>query len=45
MKVIGFLGGSHAKFDWYEEKIKEQEIPIAYTTSELYNFVIEFLKD
>ena len=44
MKVIGFLGGSHAKFDWYQEKIKEQKIPIAYTTSELYNFVIEFLK-
>jgi beta-phosphoglucomutase-like phosphatase (HAD superfamily) len=36
MSVIGFLGGEHAKFEWYQEPIKVFGIPIAHTADELW---------
>lgn len=45
MKVVAFLGGSHAKFDWYEERIKKENVPIARNTTELLVFVKKFLSD
>ncbi len=38
--VIGFLGGGHAQFEWYQEKIKNYGIPIAYNTHELRNLIL-----
>lgn len=35
MAVIGFLGGSHTQFPWYQEKIKSYKIPIAHDSTEL----------
>lgn len=35
MQVVGFLGGSHTQFDWYQQKIKSCNIPLAYSSSEL----------
>lgn len=35
MNPIGFLGGSHAKFDWYQSTIRNFDIPIACNTSDL----------
>ncbi len=35
MQVIGFLGGSHTQYEWYQQKIKSYNIPIAYNTNEL----------
>lgn len=43
MRVIGFLGGSHAKFDWYQEKIKNQNVPIAFHHADLMNFINDFI--
>lgn len=31
MDVIGFLGGGHAQYGWYQEAIKNYNIPIVYT--------------
>ncbi|HEV8053185.1 MAG TPA: HAD family phosphatase [Parachlamydiaceae bacterium] len=35
MRVIGFLGGSHAHYQWYQEKIHAYNIPIARNCNEL----------
>lgn len=35
MDVVGFLGGSHAKSDWYQKMIHSFNIPIAYNSSDL----------
>lgn len=35
MAVIGFLGGSHAQFPWYQTKIKSYQIPLACNSTEL----------
>lgn len=43
MRVVGFLGGSHAKFDWYQEKIKNQNIPVAFHHDGLMNFIDDFI--
>ena len=39
MKVIGFLGGSHAKYDWYQEKIRALSVPLANNEEELRKFI------
>lgn len=41
MKVIGFLGGTHAQFPWYSDQIESTGIPIAASEEEL----LERLKD
>lgn len=33
--VIGFLGGSHAHYDWYQERMADYSIPIAHDCDEL----------
>jgi beta-phosphoglucomutase-like phosphatase (HAD superfamily) len=43
MSVIGFLGGSHAKFDWYQEKIKSQNVPVAFCHDDLLALVDNFI--
>lgn len=40
MNVIGFLGGSHAQADWYQNKIRTFNIPFAYTSIELLELCI-----
>jgi HAD superfamily hydrolase (TIGR01509 family) len=35
MRVIGFLGGSHAHYDWYKNKMHAYPIPIAHNSIEL----------
>lgn len=35
MDVIAFLGGLHAKFDWYRERIKNLDVLITYDQYEL----------
>lgn len=45
MHVIGFLGGGHAGYDWYKEKIKKQNIPIAHNVSELLSIINHFAID
>lgn len=35
MNVIGFLGGSHAQTDWYQNKIRTFNIPFACSSIEL----------
>ena len=39
MKVIGFLGGSHAQYPWYQERIKAFDVPVAHNLIELENMV------
>jgi HAD superfamily hydrolase (TIGR01509 family) len=35
MRVVGFLGGSHASYDWYKLKMSTYNIPIAQNSIEL----------
>lgn len=35
MDVIGFLGGSHSQFNWYQERIRLLNVPIAKNCHEL----------
>ncbi len=37
--VIGFLGGSHAQYSWYQEKIKALNVPYAHNSTELENLL------
>lgn len=43
MRVVGFLGGNHTKFDWYQEKIKNQNVPVAFCHNDLMNFIDNFI--
>jgi len=36
MRAIGFLGGSHAHYDWYKLKMSAYNIPIAQNSVELF---------
>ena len=40
MAVIGFLGGEHTHYDWYQQHINAYNIPIAYNTKELLTILI-----
>lgn len=40
MNVIGFLGGTHAQYPWYQDKIRSFSIPIAHNAEDL----LEMLK-
>lgn len=39
MSVIGFLGGSHAHYDWYKLKMSAYNIPIAHNSRELFQIL------
>jgi HAD superfamily hydrolase (TIGR01509 family) len=42
MDVIGFLGGGHAKYPWYKERIEAFNIPIAHNVEELIKLLINY---
>ncbi len=44
MKVIGFLGGSHAQFKWYKDILKNKNIPIVYDSAKLIAMIEGFKK-
>ena len=43
MPVIGFLGGSHAGFGWYQAPVKAFGIPIAHNPHELNDLIKEHI--
>lgn len=45
MKVIGYLGGGHAKASWYRTAIESFDIPIAYTQEEVLEMLINGMGD
>ena len=45
MTVIGFLGGSHTRFDWYKENIKNQDVPMAQDSLELGPMISAFIEE
>jgi HAD superfamily hydrolase (TIGR01509 family) len=45
MNVVGFLGGSHAKYDWYRQKLESYEIPLANDENELHTVLNNFVTD
>lgn len=42
MPVIGFLGGTHTAYDWYQHKIQSFKIPLAFNAQELRNYIHRF---
>ncbi len=44
MSVIAFLGGSHGRYNVYEERIKSQNVPIAYNPIDLLTLMKDFIK-
>jgi beta-phosphoglucomutase-like phosphatase (HAD superfamily) len=44
MLVIGFLGGSHANFDWYKERILNQRVPVIHHAHELLSIIPTFIQ-
>lgn len=44
MRVIGFLGGGHARHDWYQEKIQAYDVPIARNCNELLQVLENLLQ-
>ncbi|MDB6081407.1 MAG: hypothetical protein JWO53_679, partial [Chlamydiia bacterium] len=45
MSIIGFLGGSHARYEWYEKKMQEYGIPIAKNCTELLQTLKKLWKE
>ncbi len=39
MSPIAYLGGSHTKYDWYYQKIKNYNVPIVESSDELLFFL------
>jgi beta-phosphoglucomutase-like phosphatase (HAD superfamily) len=39
MEVVGYLGGGHAQSDWYRRNIKEFDIPLVYSDTELLGYL------
>lgn len=39
MQVIGFLGGTHAQYDWYKKNVKAWGVPIAHDAKELLQMI------
>lgn len=44
MNVVGFLGGSHAQYDWYRQAIRAYNIPIAKDNEELLELLSSITK-
>lgn len=40
MRVIGYLGGGHAKAAWYQKAIESYGIPLAYTQEEVFDLLV-----
>ncbi len=40
MAVVGFVGGAHAQFSWYQERIQNYSIPIAYDNHDLMTHLL-----
>lgn len=43
MQVLPFLGGTHARYDWYRSKIDSDEIPVAKDCKELEQAIAQFI--
>ena len=43
MRVIGFLGGSHAQYDWYRQKLEAYDILIARDSEQLLLILLDVL--
>ena len=41
MDCIAYLGGGHAKYDWYREKILGYGIPVGYTQTEILHMLAQ----
>lgn len=41
---IAFLGGGHAGFEWYKERIKIYNVPIAHNAAEIWTLIKEYMK-
>ncbi|CCB87385.1 putative uncharacterized protein [Parachlamydia acanthamoebae UV-7] len=39
MDVVGFMGGSHAGYDWYQQKVIPYDIPMVYHQNELLEWI------
>ncbi len=39
MHVIGFTGGSHAHFSWYQDRLRKYNIPLAKNSAEVLSFI------
>ncbi len=44
MDVIAFLGGGHAGFEWYKERIQQHNVPIAHNTAEVWTMINRHMK-
>lgn len=42
--AIAFLGGGHAGFEWYKERIKIHNVPIAHDSVEVWTMIKEYMK-
>ena len=45
MQVVGFLGGQHAKFEWYKARIQSQMVTVALHPLELLIAIAAFMMD
>lgn len=43
--VVGFLGGSHASFEWYQHNIQSLGVPIALNADDLIDMLTHFNND
>ncbi len=43
MSVIAFLGGTHAQYGWYQERMKAMNTPIAYNAAKLQNLIVSLI--
>lgn len=39
MAVIGFVGGSHAQYDWYQQSLKQFGVPLIYSEFQLMEWL------
>jgi HAD superfamily hydrolase (TIGR01509 family) len=44
MQVMMFLGGSHAHFDWYRDKVAVHDVPMQFNCEELSDAILHALK-
>ena len=44
MQTVGFLGASHAKYEWYQQRFSGYDIPFAYDVNELLEVLQNFLE-
>ncbi len=44
MHVIGFLGGTHAGYDWYRDAISKEGVPVVNDCVELQHYICDVLQ-